>query len=78
MTLTINQATILTLTIILFVGLGGLNAEGYNLLAICAVSAEYLGMLWLQLQTGRNKTLQQRIRGSNYDKNCHCGRVCYG
>lgn len=39
MTLTINQATSLTLTIILFVGLGGLNAEGYHFLAICVASA---------------------------------------
>ena len=39
MTLTINQATSITLTIILFVGLGGLNAEGYQFLAICVASA---------------------------------------
>jgi hypothetical protein len=39
MTLTINQANSITLSVILFVGLGGLNAEGYNLLAICVVSA---------------------------------------
>jgi hypothetical protein len=39
MTLTINRAMSITLTLILFVGLGGLNAEGYNLLAICVASA---------------------------------------